>query len=184
MRRDQFIDRLKWNIESYKGGDVEADQFDAAGTYYLILEYGDCLVGSVRLRPSYIPNMTNTYFGELTDGCKINRFTTWEASRFNIEIESDKESNVSNRGSFISERTVLLFLAMIEYGLENRIEGYEIIVDPLMKRILSLTGWKGMYLASGKGSFSEDIHYGLLPCSVKVRSAIAGKYYSYRTKVS
>jgi acyl homoserine lactone synthase len=184
LRREQFIDRLKWNIESYEGGDEEADNFDAMGTYYLILEHRGCLVGSVRLRPSFLPNMTNTDFSELVKGIKINRFTAWEASRFHIANNTANENKAAKGESFISEKTVILFLAMIEYGIENSIEGYEIIVDAFMKRLLSLTGWKGKYLASGKGSCNETIYYGFLPCSVKALTEIAGKYYSYGARPS
>lgn len=184
MRKKEFIDRLKWDIDSYKGQEEEEDRFDSKGTCYITLENSLAIQGSVRLRPSYLPNLANQNFSWLTEGVRLNTHKTWEASRFTINSSFKEARNRKNNSNIIDERTVLLFLSMLNFAISNGINDYEIIINTFMKKILSLSGWNANILSSGKGSLDEPIHYGLLPCSINSYESIASKHFhdaSYRS---
>lgn len=179
MRKKGFIDRLNWDIDSYKGQDEEADQFDSKGTYYITIENSVAIQGSVRLRPSYLPNLTNQNFSWLTEGVCLNTQKTWEASRFIINSSFKVAKGRGGNVNLIDERTVLLFLSMLNFAISNGINDYEIIINTLMRKILSLSGWNTNILSSGKGSLDEPIHYGLLPCSINSYESVASKHFHY-----
>ncbi|MBA2781274.1 hypothetical protein H1D44_20625 [Halomonas kenyensis] len=165
QRQRQFIDRLKWSIESYNGGEKESDQFDTSGTYYLIIRDSTDIQGSVRLRPSKLQNLSSVQFSWLTGAVRISNDLTWEASRFTINPSYKRPKNLSKGAGIVDDRTISLFIFMLDFAIKNGINHYEVIVGRQMKKILTLAGWEMEVLSSGKAAPKEIIYYGLLPCT-------------------
>lgn len=166
-RKKTFIDRRQWDIVSYDGGDHEIDQYDDPDSYYIYSIYNRTVTGCVRLRPSSAPTLMTGPLKWLKDPINFSEKETgaiWEASRFFI-TPSKNENTMSGGG--IDIRTLVLFLSMIEFGIERKISHYEVVVDAIMARILRRSGWKLKILNYGEGSLNERIYYGLLPCSTE-----------------
>lgn len=165
-RKRIFIDRKKWEMESYKGEDIEFDEYDDNDAYYIYTLNGINVTGCVRLRPSTLPTLMTGPFKSLKDPVN-NDLTidesTWEASRLFIT-----KNNVSGEKSAgIDKRTIAIFLGMINFGLAIGVTNFEVVVDATMRRVLKICGWPVNVLNSGFGSSNEKLYYGLLPCTLK-----------------
>ena len=89
-RRIQFIDRLGWDLQVDVDGE-EFDQFDTSSAMYVIVtdEEGAHL-GSARLLPSVLPNLTNEVFLKRLGVNPIVDSKTWECSRFCVSKRDRK----------------------------------------------------------------------------------------------
>lgn len=167
FRKNVFVDRRGWDISSYSGGEVEVDEYDDRESYYVCAVDGCDIIGCVRLRPSTSPNLLSGDFREMKASAgrlAVDESKSWEASRFFI---TPLGSMYMRGDKGVDRRTVALFLSMIEFGLEKGIEGYEVVVDALMNRLLRRVGWRISTLGSSTGTLGERIYYGLLPCNEK-----------------
>lgn len=165
FRKSVFVDRRGWDISSYKGGEVEVDEYDDDESYYVCAVDEDAIAGCVRLRSSVSPNLLSGYFREVKAAAGhavVDESKFWEASRFFI-TPSEGMKMRGNKG--VDRRTIALFLGMIDFGLEKGVEGYEVVVDALMDRLLRRVGWRISTLGSSDGTLGERIYYGLLPCN-------------------
>lgn len=172
LRKHAFIDRKGWSIQSYKGGDIEYDEYDDSQAYYIFTLHEDFVTGCVRLRPSTSPTLMSGSFAWLKKQVKSNDFNfkiTWEASRFFIT----PAKCLIGRRDRIDTRTRALFISMIEFGVNLEFEGYEVVVDEVMLRILRRSRWPVNILSSGIGNMGEKIYYGILPCDLKILNDVA-----------
>jgi len=163
-RKEVFIDRKQWKVESYEGGDIESDEYDDCKAYYLCTLSGSSITGCVRLRPSTSPTLMIGPFKWLKESIapsELYNDITWEASRFFI---TPGRLGSAEQGRF-DRRTHALFLSMIEFGMTAGISDYEVVVDAMMARILRMSGWPLRVLSSGVVSLNEKVYYGLLPCN-------------------
>ena len=162
-RKEIFIDRKKWAVESYLGGDLESDEFDDSEAYYIYTLHHNSITGCVRLRPSTSPTLLTGPLKKLKKENieEVKSEKTWEASRFFITPNSTLREI---KGS-ADTRTYILFISMIEFGMAIGILKYEVVVDSMMMRILRMCGWPLYILNSDLGSLGEKIYYGTLSCS-------------------
>lgn len=166
IRKNAFIDRRKWNVDSYDGSLSERDRYDDESSYYLYLENNLSLDGCVRLRPSYMPNLLSGALEHATGGKrKISNkeYVYWEASRFCLIPYSGK---VRSLEITMCIRTHAMFMGMIAFGISFGIHGFEVVVDESMRRILRMCGWPLSIICTSKGRHGESIYYGSLPCSI------------------
>ncbi|PMR78710.1 acyl-homoserine-lactone synthase [Billgrantia endophytica] len=171
-RKNAFIDRRKWDIESYDGGDLECDKYDNHDSVYLYTLNASSVTSCVRLRPSTVPTLLSGPLKWLKAPSTLQETETtsvWEASRFFITPINEGTSRTKGT---IDVRTVILFLGMIEFGLAKEIDKFEVVVDALMARIVRRSGWKLDVLDAGTGTSHETIYYGLLDCSKESHQAI------------
>ncbi|AQU81285.1 MULTISPECIES: acyl-homoserine-lactone synthase [unclassified Halomonas] len=170
-RKNIFIERKKWDIESYKGGDLECDQYDEDDSYYIyILDKSD-ISGCVRLRPSTSPTLMTGSLKRLKNPLFFkakNSKSMWEASRFFITQDSVTNDKIGG----IDTRTYALFISMIEFSMVKGFMSYEVVVDAMMMRILRQCGWPLKIISSDIGSLNEKIYYGTLQCNIKTLNNI------------
>lgn len=179
LRKQAFIDRRHWDIQSYDGSEFEIDEFDDNESFYSCVYYNRCLTGCVRLRPSFSTNMLEGSLGTLFSGVDYNRYSSsslWEASRFTIS-KSPKKIN-----SGIDIRTAALFLSMIDFSISAGISHYMVVVDKLMLVILKRAGWHCKIIGSGAGSKGEEIYLGLLSSNLDVKRHIFDIHRECRIK--
>lgn len=163
LRKQVFIDRRKWNIKSYKGGDLECDEYDNDEAYYIYILIGNFVAGCVRLRPSTSPTLMTGSLKWLKDVAELGEDkleSTWEASRFFVHPALNL---IGDKGR-VDLRTHILFISMIQFGMSKGVVNYEVVVDAMMMRVLRMCGWPLNVLSSGVGSLSEKVYYGVLPC--------------------
>ncbi|TMU17803.1 hypothetical protein E0L35_21110 [Halomonas sp. ATBC28] len=166
LRKKVFIDRRKWDIESYTGGNLEYDEYDNDEAYYIYLLINNCISGCVRLRPSTSPTLMTGALKWLKESSQFDESqleNSWEASRFFITPD---KINFGAKKSF-DVRIYALFISMIDFGLNRGVVNYEVVVDEMMRRVLRMCGWPLNVLNSGFGSLSEKVYYGNLPCCQK-----------------
>lgn len=181
LRKEAFIDRRGWDIETYGGGREESDQYDDHNSTYIILKHGEFVSGCVRIRPSFKSNLTGRYFGwmrkkSLNDSIGRDGGLIWEASRFALREVPNCEP-IRVRG--VDIRTVMIFREMIRVAKESGVQHYEVVVDSLMRKILQRAKWDLVIVSEGRGSQGENVFYGLLSCSDiqydKLHKLLAGK---------
>lgn len=163
-RKEIFIDKKQWSIDSYNDGDIEFDEYDDGESYYICAFHNSNVTGCVRLRPSTAPTLMTGPFKWLKEPVEFrenNSKTIWEASRF--FITPDRLHHFKNKR--FDRRTHALFLCMIEFGMKFNLSSYEVVVDAMMIRILRMSGWPLKVLNSDIVSKNEKIYYGLLPCN-------------------
>lgn len=169
VRKEAFVDRRGWDIPTYDGGEWERDQYDDSSSIYIVVETEEHIQGCVRVRPSLIPNVTRGIVSELSLQedyflAKVGNGQVWEASRF--ALKTTRNSSFV-RVDGVDIRTVLLFGEMLNLALQSNISCYEVIVDGLMKKVLSRARWDLDIVHKGRGSKNESVYYGLLGCSEK-----------------
>lgn len=179
MRKEVFIDRRKWSIESYEGGVVERDEYDNEEAYYLCAYLDKKFAGCVRLRPSSSATLLTGPLKWLKEPVDFIPATIikWEASRF--FITKNNKNNEDEQG--VDRRTQALFLGMIQFARANGFENYEVVVDALMARLLRVCGWPLCILNTGVGTLDEKIYYGLLHCGEeefeKIKNIVIKKFF-------
>lgn len=138
LRARIFRDRLDWNV--WVSDDMEVDLYDARNPTYLIAmdeETAD-VIGCVRLLPTTGPNMLANTFPALLDGAPApNSERIVECSRFCV----DTQHCPSATGNSLHKATIVMFAAMLEWGLDHGIEAIAAVTDMRMERILRRAGW-------------------------------------------
>ncbi|UZE21409.1 hypothetical protein LOY67_15280 [Pseudomonas sp. B21-056] len=165
IRKTAFIDRKKWDIESYQGTDYEWDEYDDPDATYIYAHENERVTGCVRLRPSSKPTLMSGALSFIlpTDNIRPGLTYCWEATRF--ALSADKSSARELTLANMDVRTVALFLSMIKFAQLQNIDIYEIVVDTLMEKILKRSGWTIDRRNTALGSKGETIIYGTLPCT-------------------
>lgn len=165
IRKTAFIDRKKWDIESYQGSDYEWDEYDDPDAVYIYTHTHEQVSGCVRLRPSNKPTLMSGALSFIlpTDNIRPRSPYCWEATRF--ALSADRTSAVQVTQTNMDVRTVALFLSMIKFAQLQNIDTYEIVVDTMMEKILKRSGWIVDRHNTARGSKDETIIYGTLPCT-------------------
>ncbi|MCI0997904.1 acyl-homoserine-lactone synthase [Pseudomonas corrugata] len=165
IRKTAFIDRKKWDIESYQGTDYEWDEYDDPDAFYIYTHTHERVTGCVRLRPSNKPTLMSGALSFILPEGNIRPHSNhcWEATRF--ALSADKASAGEVTQANIDVRTVALFLSMIKFAQLQNIDTYEIVVDTMMEKILKRSGWTVARHNTALGSKGETIIYGTLPCT-------------------
>jgi acyl homoserine lactone synthase len=175
IRKLAFIDRKKWDIESYQGSDYEWDEYDDPDATYIYAHQNERVTGCVRLRPSSKPTLMDGPLSFIlpTSAARPRLDNCWEATRFALSADESISGRLTQAN--VDIRTAALFLSMIKFAQQQKIYNYEIVVDTLMERILKRSGWAVDRLNTALGSKGESIIYGTLPCSFKTYENILNK---------
>lgn len=174
LRKQSFIDRRKWDIDSYLGGEEERDDYDNLESIYIYSFENSEITGCVRLRPSMVQTLFSGPLRSVRpDHYEKKCVDTWEASRFCISRSAEVASFRPLCG--LDVRTISIFMAMINFGLDNAVPQYEAAVDASMFRILRLSGWKMRTLNVERSAFKNPILYVHLYCSQLSLDALARK---------
>lgn len=176
LRKKAFIDRRGWDIQSYDGSDFELDRYDNDQSYYLF-SWDEGVTGCVRLRPSRHPTLTADSFWHIKKVAKAidDLDSTWEASRFFVAPKSDNLNPIGKTSGGIDNRTLALFMGMLQFGNIKNIQAYEVVTDAMMFRVLRRCGWNLEICSTGFGSKGEKIYYGLLHCGDTVYKSMMRK---------
>ncbi|WP_248798385.1 acyl-homoserine-lactone synthase [Pseudomonas sp. MWU13-2105] len=168
IRKAAFIDRRKWDIESYTGSDYEFDEYDNDDAIYIYSHKGPLVTGCVRLRPSYKPTLIcGALSFMLSDGLsRPNPMDCWEATRFALLSTDTSSSDFSK--TKVDFRTAALFLAMLQFASTQEVSTYEVIVDAMMEKVLRRSGWSLQRRNVAHGSKGEKVIYGTLECTPKI----------------
>ncbi|NWA25188.1 hypothetical protein HX870_30870 [Pseudomonas gingeri] len=168
IRKAAFIDRRKWDIESYAGSEYEFDEYDNDDALYIYTHKGSQVTGCVRLRPSYKPTLIcGALSFMLTDGLsRPNPMECWEATRFAL-LSSDTSGSDFTKTK-VDFRTAALFLAMLQFASTQEVDTYEVIVDAMMEKVLKRSGWLLNRRNVAHGSKGEKVIYGTLDCTTKI----------------
>ncbi|WP_304526825.1 acyl-homoserine-lactone synthase [Halomonas sp. I5-271120] len=172
LRKESFIDRRKWDIKSYTGGDLERDEYDDEDSYYTCLYHNGQLAGCLRARPFYSTNMIAGCLNHMFPLVDLESYRSslyWEASRFTI---TRKPKIISSN---LDIRTVALFMAMLDFSCLAGFSHYLIVVDELMLRILRRAGWDCKILDVSFGSKGEKIYLGDLLSNGEVKERLQNK---------
>ena len=133
LRYRLFVERQAWDVPCFHG--MEYDQFDTPAAVYLLQrdKEGD-VRGVTRLIPTTRPYMIKEVWPDLVDGCDLPASPEiWEGTRFGVE--SDLSARERNRV------TAELVLACLEFGLENGIQQYLVLMPILIiRRIIGGAG--------------------------------------------
>lgn len=132
-RKRLFVDLFGWDL-AVANGRLEMDQFDAAGTVYIISAGEDgAHEASLRLMPSTQPHMLQTIFAHLCPGGVPVGDTTWESTRLCLPQRHGAARRRDLRNILIS--------AMVDFALSrgiDRITG--VLPDAFRKEVLAM-GW-------------------------------------------
>lgn len=181
IRKLAFIDRKKWDIESYQGSDYEWDEYDDPDAIYIYAHENDRVTGCVRLRPSNKPTLMTGPLSFILPTEKIRPHLDhcWEATRFALSTNNSSTGKLTRAN--VDIRTAALFLSMIKFAQQQKIHAYEIVVDTLMEKILKRSGWAIERLNTALGSKGERIIYGTLPCTFRTYEEVLNKNAINRT---
>ncbi|WP_191488505.1 acyl-homoserine-lactone synthase [Pseudomonas sp. FEN] len=168
IRKAAFIDRRKWDIESYSGSDYEFDEYDNDDAIYIYSHKGSQVTGCVRLRPSYKPTLIcGALSFMLSDGqSRPNPMDCWEATRFALLSTQTSSSDFTK--TKVDFRTAALFLAMLQFASTQEVDTYEVIVDSMMEKVLRRSGWVLHRRNVAQGSKGEKVIYGTLECTSRI----------------
>ncbi|SCX85995.1 acyl-homoserine-lactone synthase [Pseudomonas sp. NFACC37-1] len=175
IRKLAFIDRKKWDIESYQGSDYEWDEYDDPDAIYIYAHENDRVTGCVRLRPSSKPTLMSGPLSFIlpTEKTRPHLGHCWEATRFALSANNFPTGKLTRAN--VDIRTAALFLSMIKFAQQQKFHAYEIVVDTLMEKILKRSGWPIERLNTSLGSKGEHIIYGTLPCTLKTYNEVLSK---------
>jgi acyl homoserine lactone synthase len=175
IRKAAFIDRKKWDIESYQGTDYEWDEYDDPDAVYIYTYTDERVTGAVRLRPSNKPTLMSGALSFIlpTGNIRPHSNCCWEATRFALLEDKTLAGEVTQAN--IDVRTAALFLSMIKFAQLQNIDTYEIVVDTLMEKILKRSGWTVERHNTAFGSKGETIIYGTLPCTLDAYKGVLRK---------
>ncbi|WHS62779.1 acyl-homoserine-lactone synthase [Pseudomonas sp. G2-4] len=175
IRKLAFIDRKKWDIESYQGSDYEWDEYDDPDAIYIYAHTHDRVTGCVRLRPSNKPTLMSGSLSFIlpTDKPRPCLQHCWEATRFALSTDSFATGELTQAN--VDIRTAALFLSMIKFAQQQNIHTYEIVVDTMMEKILKRSGWTVERRNIALGSKGEKIIYGTLPCTFTTYEEVLSK---------
>ena len=175
IRKSAFIDRKKWDIESYRGSNYEWDEYDDADAVYIYSIQHQQVTGCVRLRPSSKPTLMTGPLRFILPTQKSGRRSTYllEATRF--ALFADRSITCELTQASVDIRTAALFLTMLKFAQHQDIEAYEVVVDTSMAKILKRSGWNIERHNTALGSKGETIIYGTLPCSIETYEGVLRK---------
>lgn len=175
IRKIAFIDRKKWDIESYRGSDYESDEYDDPDAIYIYSHQDDRVTGCVRLRPSSKPTLMSGALSFMLTSEKTRPHSKycWEATRFALSASPPSSGELTQAS--IDTRTAALFLSMIQFARQQNVHTYEVVVDTMMEKILRRSGWTVERRNIALGTKGEKIIYGTLACTPTTYEAVLKK---------
>ena len=173
LRARVFRDRLEWDVAV--AGDMEIDLYDAEEATYLLVvaddgKGGDEVVGHVRLLPTTGPNMLADTFPFLATGTPPRDPGIVESSRFCVD--TSRVADLAGPG--LRQATLLLFAAILEWGLEHEQRALATVTDTRMERILRRTGWPLVRLGPATTIGVTDAVAGILPINEELLATMRG----------
>lgn len=164
-RASQFIDRLKWDLQTSPEG-WELDEYDRMNPLYVILERADGThAASMRCLPSVGRTMVNDHFRHLNHGVAIRAPFIWECTRFCL---------APGAGTAAGNWAGSLMLAGQELGLRFNLTRALGVYDARMTRIYRSIGWPPKFVGA-EGEGRQKICLGLWPFSAQIRDQIAAR---------
>lgn len=135
LRYDTFYTRLGWAVTTHDG--MERDQFDHAGTSYIIAQSPTTGVDACwRLLPTTGPNMVRDTFPELLHGQPAPAAADiWELSRFAIATD-----RVDTSAGAFGPLTVALMAESARFALQHGISRYITVTTVAMERLMKRQG--------------------------------------------
>ncbi|MDP1724091.1 MAG: acyl-homoserine-lactone synthase [Alphaproteobacteria bacterium] len=132
-----FSDKLKWTTKNLGSEKEEKDNYDTDQAEYLLYvhpKYGAC--GGVRFIPTTGNYMLPDVFSYLIEKHTLIPKTEkiWESSRFFANIPPNSDNTMMNP-------SIILFLAMIKFGLEKNIDSIITVMSTSIERLSRKAGW-------------------------------------------
>ncbi|MBT3629073.1 MAG: autoinducer synthase [Rhodospirillaceae bacterium] len=133
LRYRLFVERQEWDVPYFHG--MEYDQFDTPAAVYLLQRDKQGEVrGATRLIPTTRPYMIKDVWPDLVDSDDLPASPEiWEGTRFGVEAGLSAQE----RNRVAAE----LVLACLEFGLQNGIQQYLVLMPILIiRRIIGGAG--------------------------------------------
>ncbi len=136
FRHEMFVHRLGWSLPLIQG--TERDQYDHENTVYFMAHNGDGEVTAcARLLPTTGSYMLPELFPELLGAAPApNDSTTWELSRFAIDVRSTREGCVLS----LSKPTLELLGSVIAFSRQRGIEQLALVTSIAIEKLLMRAG--------------------------------------------
>jgi acyl homoserine lactone synthase len=164
LRHRVFVDRLGWQVPSYRG--LEYDQFDTpAATYILWLDGEGLARGAARLIPTTQPYMVKTLWPELIDGDVPQTDQIWEATRF----VCDRNLNSEMRRRIVAE----LICGCQEFGIARGISSYlGVMPVGIFRHVIAAAGCPVTLLGPPKRMGNHNIAAAYIDVSPKTLAVV------------
>lgn len=131
-RAEQFVGEYGWDLSVDSNG-CEKDQYDVPYATYLILtDQAGRHLGSTRLLPSTMPNMTSQIFHDFVGGHHLNKPEIWESTRFFVSRRS------TNRG----RDAIRLMRAGLSFARASGIQSYVGVSAKKTLPLFAACGWR------------------------------------------
>jgi acyl-homoserine lactone synthase len=143
-RKRLFVDLFGWDVPVVDG-ELEIDQFDAAGAIYIVAadEKGGH-EASLRLLPSMRPHILDTLFPHLCpEGVPVGQ-STYESTRLCLPQRHGAERRRALRNA--------LFSAVVDVALERGIERLTGVIPDAFRKELLAMGWQAELLGPAVAS--------------------------------
>lgn len=151
LRKITFKDRMKWKVNVF--GQYEFDQFDNHDTVYLVGRMGEQLLCSVRFIPTEKPYMLDGPFRDFFNHPRVAKPAIVESSRFFVDKERARMLPKQS-----PQPSLFLFLAMINYGINENLESIITVVSKAMHRILKNSGWNFDVMEIGASEKNDPVY--------------------------
>ncbi len=166
LRHRVFVDRLGWQVPSYRG--LEYDQFDTPAATYVVWLDGERLArGAARLIPTTQPYMVKALWPELIDGDLPQTDQIWEATRF----VCDRNLNSETRRRIVAE----LICGCQEFGIARGISRYlGVMPVGIFRHVIAAAGCPVTLLGPPKRMGNHDIVAAYIDVSPKTLAVAEG----------
>jgi len=164
LRHRVFVDRLGWQVPSYRG--LEYDQFDTPAATYVVWLDGERLArGAARLIPTTQPYMVKALWPELIDGDLPQTDQIWEATRF----VCDRNFNSETRRRIVAE----LICGCQEFGIARGISRYlGVMPVGIFRHVIAAAGCPVTLLGPPKRMGNHDIVAAYIDVSPKTLAVV------------
>ena len=165
LRYKLFIEDAGWDVPCNHTAKEEIDQFDVAGTQYIVrTNFKGDVVACVRMLRTDRPNLLRDEFSTLIDGPLPSSKAKWEASRLAIEHREEKLVGIDKDVDLCGE----LYCAIQEFALQENAKNIVSVSDRAMEIHLKKGGWLPTRLGQGiNRADSKYTIYGLsFPVSI------------------
>lgn len=135
LRYRVFHERLHWDVRCHD--EKETDEYDDHRTVYVVaVDDADRVAGGWRLRPTVGNYMLEDVFPQLLHGTPAPHDPrVWESNRFVVDKSGNRDS-----GFGFGETALALFRATAQYGVEQGIDEYVMVLSAGVVRLTRGTG--------------------------------------------
>jgi acyl homoserine lactone synthase len=135
LRYRVFHERLHWDVRCHD--EKEIDEYDDQRTVYVVaVDDTDRVAGGWRLRPTVGNYMLEDVFPQLLHGTPAPHDPrVWESNRFVVDKSGNRDG-----GFGFGETALALFRATAQYGVEQGIDEYIMVLSAGVVRLTRGTG--------------------------------------------